>query len=185
MRIGMGHIHGVGQVTMISEGQSCPPGTYSTQQPTGNQPGICMESFCYPLPGVPCPGGSTLPPASGPDTDNVATWDSTGPLTVTTLAPPVPKPAPAVTAPASPTLTQSQVASPASATLPVTQSQIAAATSTPAVPLGPVAVASASSTDYITEIENWLTETSIDSIPNWVLLAGGAALLFFLGRHRR
>jgi hypothetical protein len=174
-RVAIGMIHrGIGQVTLISEGQTCPAGTYATQQPTGDQQGICMQAYCYPLPNLPCPPGSVLPPASGPDASDPNTWDPTGPLTVQTLTPPTavaPKPTPV----------------PASTSV-VPQTAISTVASTPVVDMSTVPVTApvpAPAFPSITSDFSWLTESSFDSIPNWALLAGGAVLLFIiLGRKR-
>jgi hypothetical protein len=184
MRVSMGSIHrGMGQETLISEGQSCPADSYQTQIPSGNQPGICMQSFCYPLPGGPaCPANSVPPPASGPDSDDLSTWDLSGPITVTSE--PAPIVAPIATAPIpAPTPVP---AAPAPAA-PITQATITQATTTPPVNLTTVPVAAPASTaaSSITSDFGWLTETSIDSIPNWALLAGGAVFLFLLLGHKR
>jgi hypothetical protein len=108
---------------------------------------------------------------------------------------------PAATKPASTPAPPTPVAVPAAVIPTITQAQISAAATSPPVPAGAVAVApvtpvtppsaaassststSTSSTGFdLTSIENWFTETSIDGIPNWALVAAGVAALFILPR---
>lgn len=87
------------------------------------------------------------------------------------------------------------VAQPSIPPAQITQQQLAQATNTPPVSPGPGDVttgagdhapssssggASSGGAGGSASTRNFLTDTSIDSIPNWVLLAAAAALIFFL-----
>ncbi|MBZ5532594.1 MAG: hypothetical protein LAO20_14270 [Acidobacteriia bacterium] len=92
-----------------------------------------------------------------------------------------PSAASAPTSTVAPAVTQSPASTPASTPTAVTPSGLVISTTTGT----PAQTSAPAPADFMASIATWLQGAMIGGIPNWVLLAGGAALLMFSGGKKR
>jgi hypothetical protein len=201
VRISLGHIHGLGQAdtvvtnpAIIAEWQAqtdkTNPNSIVDENTVANEPtcqGLIFGSTPYNICMEPATGGS---PADVAAALGVSVAALPAYVAQTNASNPFATPSILAAAAANPNSHGSDLVTPStgvallapptssvstttSVTQP-TQQQISAATNSTPVNLSPVTVPVSSAPS------SWLTQTSIDSIPNWALLAGGGLLLFLL-----
>jgi len=185
MRLGLGQIHrlhsprGMGQASLGPPTITQIPGTTGScgeQVSFAGYPGPYMSVDCWN--GIPQPTQQTLA-ATYPAIYNAANGYVVGATGGSTYPGEFPQPTQAgLTTPVVATPSTSSAA-PAGNTSSQQIGTQAASTSISA-PIYAVPISQPSSNGTWSSISDWFTETSIDSIPNWVLVAGGVVLVWWL-----